>query len=383
MLRTQYEEKSFRPTQAPGLFRFVDWLPCRREIETTAGPVVFPCERFGRRLGLDSLHCAFNGYWPEKGAANPTGTFKDLEALPTLQALVEQGRRRILLASAGNTGRAFAHAAQSLDFTVYIVVPENMLHRVWIPSGTPARGTVRLAAVRGSSDYSEAIRLSEEVAARYGIDAEGGARNVARRDGMGTVMLEAARVLGRLPDHYFQAVGSGTGAIAAYEAALRLLADGFGVGGHLPRLHLSQNAPFLPLYYAWQGKAWQPEPRLEEGLFASVLANRKPPFAIRGGVSDALRACQGIMYSVSSEEAAKAGREFSQLEGIDLEPAAAVAVASLVQAVDRREVCSQDLVLLNITGGGINLIHRDFHCRTLASDLRFDASTLGTFEDIL
>jgi cysteate synthase len=197
------------------------------------------------------------------------------------------------------------------------------------------------------------------------------------------VMLEAARVLGRLPDHYFQAVGSGTGAIAAHEAALRLLADGFGGGGHLPRLHLSQNAPFLPLYHAWKGEAWNPEPRVEEDLFASVLANRKPPFAIRGGVCDALRASQGTMYSVSSEEAARAGREFSELEGIDLEPAAAVAVASLVQAVERREIGSRDLVLLNITGGGIDRIQRDFHCRMLVPDLRFDASTLSTFEEIL
>jgi cysteate synthase len=198
LLRTQYEKRSFRPSQTPSLFRFLDWLPCRREAETTAGPVVFPCERFGRRLGLDQLHCVFSGYWPERGALNPTGTFKDLEALPTLQALVEQGRREVLLASAGNTARAFAHAAQSFDIKVYVVVPEAMLNRMWLPSEGSAPSAVRLAVVKGSADYSEAIRLNEEIAARYGIASEGGARNVARRDDLGTVMLEAARVLGRL-----------------------------------------------------------------------------------------------------------------------------------------------------------------------------------------
>ena len=55
---------------------------------------------------------------------------------------------------------------------------------------------------------------------------EGGAKNVARRDGMGTVMLDAAVTIGRMPDYYFQAIGSGTGGIAAWEAALRLRDDG-------------------------------------------------------------------------------------------------------------------------------------------------------------
>jgi len=32
--------------------------------------------------------------------------------------------------------------------------------------------------------------------------------------------------IGRIPDFYFQAIGSGTGAIAAWEANLRFLADG-------------------------------------------------------------------------------------------------------------------------------------------------------------
>jgi len=342
--------------------------------------VVFPCERFGRRLGLDRFHCAFSGYWPEKGALNPTGTFKDLEAAPTLQSLVEQGIREVLLASAGNTARAFAHAAQSFDVKVFVVVPEAMLNRMWLPSGA-ATGTVRLAVVKGSSDYSEAIRLSEEISARYGIHPEGGARNVARRDGLGTVMLEAARVLGRLPDHYFQAVGSGTGGIAAHEAALRLLGDKFRNGEPPPRLHLSQNAPFLPLFRAWKGETW--EPPLDDRVFASVLANRNPPFAIRGGVADTLRASRGTMYAVTDQEAMAAGREFSELEGIDLEPAAAVAAASLIQAAASGEIRRDELVLLNVTGGGLDLLRRDFTCRVLEPDLRFDASTLSAFENIL
>ena len=106
-------------------------------------------------------------------------------------------------------------------------------------------------AVKG--DYSDAIAVSTTLAAVPGCVPEGGAKNMARRDGMGTVMLDAAVTTGRIPDHYFQAVGSGTGAIAAWEAALRLIRDG-NYGSDLPRLHLAQNEPFTPMVSAWEAQ---------------------------------------------------------------------------------------------------------------------------------
>jgi cysteate synthase len=389
-LRTRYAEKAFRPASAENIFKFGAWLPCQSQVETEIGPIVYRSEALARSLGMERLYCAFNGYWPERGAGNPTGTFKDFEALPSILALQERGKKRIILASAGNTARAFAHAARLVsDFTVYLVVPEKMLDRIWLPGDAAKEGSVRLIALAGSSDYSAAIRLADEIAQRFGIDPEGGARNVARRDGMGTVMLEAGRVLGRLPDHYFQAVGSGTGGIAAYEAALRLSGDEAFHGQNLPRLHLSQNAPFLPIYQAWKNGngapvAWPAATAAEkEPLFASVLANRTPPYSIRGGVADALAASGGAVYAVSNEDAIEAAGQFARCEGIDLEPAAAVAVASLHQAIADGSVRREDLVLLNLTGGGFELIQRDFGCRPVSPDLVLDESSLESFESIL
>ena len=45
-------------------------------------------------------------------------------------------------------------------------------------------------AVQG--DYYDAIQIAEKVQSLPGFAAEGGARNIARRDGMGSVMLDAA-----------------------------------------------------------------------------------------------------------------------------------------------------------------------------------------------
>ncbi len=55
-------------------------------------------------------------------------------------------------------------------------------------------------------------------------------------------MLLAAlsvETIGQLPDYYFQAIGSGAGAIAAWEAATRLVEDG-RFGCTVPSLMLSQ-----------------------------------------------------------------------------------------------------------------------------------------------
>ena len=56
--------------------------------------------------------------------------------------------------------------------------------------------------------------MGEKIHAAFNLMTEGGARNVARRDGMGTTVLEYARVTGEMPCHYLQAIGSGTGGIA-------------------------------------------------------------------------------------------------------------------------------------------------------------------------
>ena len=94
-------------------------------------------------------------------------------------------------------------------------------------------------------------RLSNRPAEIPGWYAEGGAKNIARRDGMATTVLSAVTTIGRIPDYYFQAVGSGTGAIAAWEANQRLIEDG-RFGTNLMKLMVAQNAPFVPMYDAWR-----------------------------------------------------------------------------------------------------------------------------------
>jgi len=374
LLRMSYARRRFQPMQRTGIFKYLHWLPSRRGIETEIGPVVYQSEGLAGFLGLRRLYIGINGYCPERGAFNITGTFKDFEALPTLLYLQEHGVTRVILASAGNTGRAFAYAARMLGFRLDIIVPEAMAHKLWLPV-KPAEA-VRLTVVADSRDYSKAIELCGLAAREFGIPDEGGARNVARRDGMGTAMLEYARIVGALPDHYFQAVGSGTGAIAAWEASLRLIADG-RFGDRLPRLHLAQNAPFTPIHDAWtNGKKIHPRRNIREQLAriarikADVLANRNPPFSVAGGVRDALEATNGLTYSVTNREASAACKLFERTECFTPSAAASVAVAALVQAVRAGRIGRDDAVFLHVTGGGLDRLRKDYHIHRLQPGLR-------------
>ena len=181
---------------------------------------------------------------------------------------------------------------------------------------------------------------------------------MARRDGMGTTVLSAVTTIGRIPDYYFQAVGSGTGAIAAWEANMRLIEDG-RFGSNMMHLMVSQNAPFVPMYDAWRADSRDMLPyeadkaRRDVSIIdAKVLSNRKPPYSLRGGLYDALKATDGDVLTATNAQVRKALRLFEETEGIDIHPAAGVALASLIKQVADGKIARDACIMLNITGAG-------------------------------
>jgi cysteate synthase len=345
--------------------------------------VVFESRGLGSRLGLRNLHIAFSGYWPEMGAHISTCTFKEFEAAVVLENARENGVEGLVVASAGNTARAFAHLSHKTGYPVIIVVPLMCQREMWYLESSTLVPTVVLR----DGDYSDAIDLARRIAELSGMPFEGGVKNIAKRDGLGVVMLEAAAHLERLPDHYVQAVGSGAGAVAAWEMAERFVRDG-RFGGRLPRLHLAQNLPFAPMYHAWQAKRRELDPgdlkvELIEQISTRVLSTRYPAYSILGGVYDALKATEGAMYGVTNNEMTMARKLFEDTERLDIVPAAAVAVAALRQAVERKEIAGDDLVLLNITGGGESRIREEGRLHKVKGEVISKSITDREIEEFL
>ncbi len=357
LIRAIYKQNQMNPKDTSfGIYRFADWLPVNRMLQGSSAPVTYKSSGLAALLGLKNLFITFSGYWPGKGANMTTCSFKETEAYSVCARMDPSQSKVLVVASAGNTARAFAKVCSENNIPLLLCVPEDNLNALWFEN--PLGSCVKLIATRSGSDYFDAIHLSNLACQCEGFIAEGGAKNVARRDGMGTTMLSAATHIGSIPDYYFQAIGSGTGAIAAWEANLRLLADG-RFGNKVTKLMVSQNSPFVPIMNAWNANSRDMLPfddeaarREVEIIDAKVLSNRKPPYPPVGGLFDALTATKGEVLAATNEEARQAANLFLTHEGNDIHPAAAVAVASLIQAVSDKKVEPEAVIMLNITGGG-------------------------------
>ncbi len=357
LVRALYAKKQIEvKDNGYGIYKFADWLPIGRLLEGSSAPVTYKSEGLAEELGLENLYITFSGYWPEKEVMMTTCSFKETEAYSVCARLDPDQKKILVVASAGNTARSFARVCSDNDIPLLLCVPEDNLDALWFDK--PIKDHVKLVCSRTGGDYFDAIHLSNIASQLDGFIAEGGAKNVARRDGMGTTVLSAVTFIGRIPDYYFQAVGSGTGAIAAWEANLRLMEDG-RFGKNKMKLLVSQNLPFKPMYDAWIAGSRAMLPlddelarRQVEEIDAKVLSNRKPPYSLAGGLYDALVDTKGDILLADNFEAQSAATMFELLEGIDIHPAAAVAVASLFKVVAEGTIDPNAVIMLNITGGG-------------------------------
>lgn len=378
LIRAMYEKKQIEvKDDSWGVYKFADWLPVSRTLMGSSAPVTYKSEALANALGLSNLWITFSGYWPEKNCLMKTGSFKETEAYSVCGRMTEEMDKILVVASAGNTSRAFAKVCSENKIPLLICVPEDNINALWFDAAIDNE-YVKLICSRSGGDYYDAIYLSEIASQIEGFVAEGGARNVARRDGMGTTTLSTVTTIGQIPEYYFQAVGSGTGAIAAWEANLRLIEDG-RFGTNKMKLMVSQNAPFTPIHDAWKADSRAMLPldddlarKQVEEIDAKVLSNRKPPYPIKGGLYDAMKDAGGDVLLATNQQAKEAAELFLETEGIDIHPAASVATATLIDAAKNGTLDKDALIVLNITGGGEDKFKSEKELHYLKPDIVFD-----------
>ena len=360
LLSAQYSKELVR-RNLPGVWNYADWLPTSTTSEYVAGTVTYKSEKLNEALGMSNLWITFHGYWPEKGGLCPTGTFKDMEAVPTLVRIADHGCKGIICASAGNTARAFSYYSGLSDTPLIVIVGASHADRLWLPKNHP-QDSVKVVVIE-DGDYSSATKVSKDLAKRLeGWQLEGGAHNIARRDGIGTLIIDAAFTIGELPKHYFQGIGGGPGPIGVHEMASRLIDSGM-FEGPVPRQHVSQNTQHCPIHNAWQaGRSNLIDsdfPTKEVEVYSDLLLNKSPCYSPVGGVHDILKQSNGQTYVVEKEDAIAAKKLFEENEGIDILTPASVALASLQQALEVGEISPDDCTVLNISGGGTERLAAD------------------------
>jgi cysteate synthase len=84
------------------------------------------------------------------------------------------------------------------------------------------------------------------------------------------------------------------------------------------------------------------------------------------------------MFAVCNEEVLQAMKLFEKCEGIDIDPAAGVALAALRRAVSSERVAAEATILLHITGGGAGKRAGETALFAAAPDLEISLAELGT-----
>jgi cysteate synthase len=377
LLRAVYPASWEELKDSPGssLSDFAAWLPVQ-EAPARWSEVNLSCyrsEKLGRKLGLRNLWVIFSGYWPEHNASLVSLSFKQLDAEVSARRIKERDGRIPLASSAGNLGLAIAQRSILHGNPAVVLIPDKAVHEMRV-LGAPTSDCLCLVTVEDAV-YGDVIALTNWVQKQLEDRLLKGSAvyNVATRGGHSVTFLNAVKTIGTLPDHYFQAVGSGTGAIAAWESVLRY--NKSESSGKKTRLHLAQNFPFVPMVEAWRGDKLDASYSTDEArerlskVKASVLSNNSPPFKTIGGIKDCLTESDGLMYSIKNAEIESAMQLFYETEGCDINPAAGAALAALRQAMDKRTVASDDVITLHITGGGSSMLAKDCQLHRLKPSL--------------
>ena len=199
LVRALYEKKQLEvKSDEYGFYKYCDWLPVKRILSGSSAPVTYRSEALAKYLGLSNLWITLSGYAPKHGVKMSTCSFKETEAYSVCARIDENEDRVLVVASAGNTARAFARVCSDNNIKLLLAVPSDNLDALWFTE--PLNDCVKLIACDKGGDYFDAINLSNMALKSSKFYAEGGAKNIARRDGMATTVMSAVTTIGRIPD---------------------------------------------------------------------------------------------------------------------------------------------------------------------------------------
>jgi cysteate synthase len=371
-LSTRYHTDLLELSGPESLFlSYRQWLPCEFVFEPDDLEIgCVHAEELGRCLGLDNLWFLFSCYAPQYGGTMSSATFKSLEAAGVMLRVLSQTDKTLIISSAGNAGCAVLELGTQYQCPAVVVIPESAKRDMLISSEPNDTSPLLLCLKRAT--YFDAIRFVGYVHERFSdrLVREGGAYNVARRDAMGVPVVRAVKKIGRIPDHYFQAVGSGTGGIAAYEAVQRMKKNRQYHPHSTMKLNLVQNIPFTPMVDAWKNNERKVGVLSREEIYkrlsqtySKVLANANPPYGVVGGVYDCVRNSDGDLLGVTNEQALSAEQRIMKFFDFCPSPETSVAFAGLEKQVNKGKILKNEIVLLHATGGGAERCAADLQKR--------------------
>jgi threonine synthase len=350
------------PIVLPGrpfdIWRYRELLPVREPNPDLSlgegGSPLIHANNLGLMLGLPNIYI-------KDERQGPTASFKDRQAAIMIASLKEAGITEMVCASTGNVAISYsAYAARAgIKLWAFLtsLVPAAKMREVAL-YGTQV--------VKITGTYDEAKKLAAEFAKQRNLFLDLGARSIPCLESMKTISFEVAEQLTALlgavqpydqkiksspwrsPDWYIQSVSGGMGPLGVMKGFKELHL--MGLIDSEPKVGLIQSEGCAPMVHAWrQGKDTAIPVKSPHTLIAT-LATGDPGRTYTQIYKKMAEAQSGIIESVTDEEAFRAMHFLAKMEGLSIEPAAAVAFAGLVKLVRAGKIRPDEVVVVNCSG---------------------------------
>jgi threonine synthase len=332
------------------MWRYRELLPLRDDANViTMGEGGTPLYQ-PRNLSLMLNH---PGIYVKDERQGPTGSFKDRQASLAISAMKEQGVTEAVVASTGNVAISYsaysARAGIKMWTFLTSTVPGEKMREVALYGSE---------VIKVTGTYDQTKRVALDFARHKNLFYDRGLKSIAAIEGMKTLAFEIAEQLAQLlgpgertpwraPDWYFQAVSGGMGPVGVWKAFEELMA--MGLTDKMPKLALIQVEGCAPMVRSFRAGLEEAEPVERPNTLITTVATGYP-----GAAYPFLRCVVlehgGAFEMVSDQEAFRAMHVMAKMDGLSMEPAAAMAFAGLFKLVSQQVIKPDDLVIVNCSG---------------------------------
>ncbi len=333
-----------------GLRRFSALLPLRDPAQmVTLGegdtPLI-PLNHLGQLLGHPRL-------FAKDERQSPTGSFKDRQAALAVSAMKEAGLTEAVVSSTGNVAIAYAAycARAGIRLTAFLTptVPADKMRECALYGAH---------IIKATTTYDASKKLALRYAEERGLFYDRGLRNIPSLESMKTVAFEIAEQMAApgnrpntpryvAPDWYVQSVSGGLGPIGVGKGFRELY--GLGLTDRVPKLAGVQVDGCAPMVSSFARGLSTAEPVKEPRTRVSTLATGDPGRAYER-IKGYINVHGGTMLSVSDEDGFRAMHQLAKLEGLSMEPGAAVAFAGVIKLIRSGVIGPDETVVINCTG---------------------------------
>ena len=299
--------------------------------------------RIGASLGLKNLYFKVE-------TQNPTGSYKDRFASVAASLMLQEGKRRMIATSSGNTGSSLAAYAARFGLQLDLYVLENAPEEKLMQAQAFGASIFRVRGFGISSKIT--AQVFENLRLKSGTDTTVllvSAVCLCPREmqGVKTIAYEINRQLGEGPHHLFVPVGGGGLFLSCYQ----------GMEDELRSRRISRMPKCHPVQP--QGCATVVGP-LSRGLTRAeaVQCTSEISGLQVASLLDAQEVLEKTLLSggqgqmVSDEAICFWHKRLIREEGIYAEPAGAAALAGLASALERQQVQAAESVVCLVTGSG-------------------------------